>query len=236
MPSTYHTSGNPAADKTTQRGRVWAGYVQEGILTALTDYVSASDPSTGASPSWGASDVGRRWLDIGVSGSAANPVLKRWEQLTSGPTYGWRPLRAFGVKFLTAPKALTLSGSPAAADVSWTDYDFSTDLADGGSGNVKDAAGYALKSVIAVYLRQVVKPGNAETLAAGDDDAYVAWRAKDATAVQYWRAHAPGRKAEATQWVPLNGSQVAQYSVVVGGGTPSFDFGTAEIIAIAYAY
>lgn len=236
MPSTYHTSGNPKADKASQRGRVWAGYVEQGLLTALTDYVSTTDPSSGASPSWGADEVGRRWLDTGVSGTVNNPVLKRWEKLTAGPTYGWRPLRAIGIKWLTAPKALTLSGSPAAADVATADYDFSTDLADGGSGAVKDADGYALKSVIAVYLRHVVKPGNSETLAAGSDDAYVSWNAKGATDLRYVRAVAAGRKTEGLLWVALNSSQIAQITVKVGGGTPSFDFGTAEILAIAYAY
>lgn len=232
----YHTAATPRADKGTQRGRVWAGYMQEGILTALCDYVSTSDPSSGASPSWGADEIGRRWLDTGVSGTVNNPVLKRWEKLTAGPTYGWRPLRAIGIKWLTTPKALTLSGSPAAADVTTTDYDFSTDLADGGSGAVKDADGYALKTVIAVYLRHVVKPGNSETLAAGSDDCYVSWNAKGATDLRYVRAAAAGRKAEGLLWVALNSSQIAQYAVKVGGGTPAFDFGTAEILAIAYAY
>ena len=236
MPATYHTSGNPKADKASHRGRVWAGYVQEGILTALSGFVSTSDPSSGASPSWGVDDVGRLWLDTGVSGSTNNPVLWRWEKLSATPTYGWRPLRATGTKYLTTPKALTLAGSPAAADVAYTDYDFSTDLADGGSGNVKDAAGYTIKTVIAVLLRQVVKPGNSETLAAGSDDCYIAWRAKSATDAFYVRAHAAGRKAEYKFWLALDASQVAQYTVKVGGGTPSFDFGTAEIHAIQYAY
>ena len=236
MPATYHTSGNPKADKSSHRGRVWAGYVQEGLLTALSGFVSTSDPSTGASPSWGADEVGRIWVDTGVSGSTNNPIAWRWEKLSAMPTYGWRRLRGIGIKFLTTPKALTLSGSPTAADVTATDYDFSTDLADGGSGAVKDAAGYTIKSVIAVYLRHVVKPGNSETLAAGSDDCYVSWNAKGATDLKYVRAHAAGRKAEALLWVALDSSQIAQYAVKVGGGTPSFDFGTASIHAIAYAY
>src|SRR5436190_4485822 len=98
-----NTNGRPRRAAT---GQTWAeqlSYIGYGLDAACANLSSATDPSTSAPVAWGILEVGRLWHDIGVDGSVANPVLKIWQQITAGPTYGWRRLRIPKVKFLNAP-------------------------------------------------------------------------------------------------------------------------------------
>lgn len=72
-----------------QKVPVAAGYLINGIDSACTHFYGAADPSTGAPVAWGADECGTVWIDIGVSGTADNPVWKVWRKLTSVPAYGW---------------------------------------------------------------------------------------------------------------------------------------------------
>lgn len=195
----------------------------DGVQSAATDYAGAVDPSTGAPATWqSATYVGSKWLD---TSDPSNPKLKRWQLLLAPGTYGWRTLRLFKTKWLVTPQALTLAGSPAGADIPYADYDFSTDLDDGGSGNVQDAGDQENALVVGVWLRCVVQTGAAETVGTGaTKNAYMKWQTKGSTNEQRVRACVANHEEEATIFVPLDASEIAEWGIVVGGGTPAFAF------------
>lgn len=220
MTATYDTLANPAIGASDTFATVHSKAIN-GFSTALSDFAGSSDPSTGAG--WGASQVGYKWLD---TTSAQNPVLKRWQQLTTAPTYGWRTLRLFKWHLLSAPVAVTLAtASPAAADVTWTDEDFTTDL-----DTVTDNDDMA---VAAVMLRCMVREtGTIRTTASGTTSSYggIEWRKKGDTVAQHVYAQVASVPNEATLIVGLDSSEIAQYQLTVGSASPNLEF-TVEIVA-----
>lgn len=218
MSQLYNSTIYPAAGGSGQAISVWGGYVQNGLQTALTHDAGTADPSSGAPTTWGASDVGRLWLDIT---DALNPVWKLWQALTAGPTYGFRTLRYWKTKWLTAPQAVTFSpASPAAADVAAADCDLTT-LLDG--AGVQDTSQTAM-TVRAAWLRIRVRTGASETITAATDHAYFQVNEKSSTVVQRLYCQVQNRYVEGTFLVPLDSSEIFQFLVKVGGGTPAFEY------------
>lgn len=223
----YHTSGQAKIDFAQMLASQNAA-LQSGIETALTAYVSATDPSTGASPAWGSAEVGRRWYDTGVDGSAQNPVLKVWAQLTTAPTYGWRLLRTRAVKMLTAPAAIALAtASPTAVNVTWTDKDFTADLDAAGAQDNDDML------VVAVYLNIRAKEGGTIRVVAdadfddlGGDNTIGGfhWREKGSTVEELLIPQVTDVPVERVIRVELDANEIAQYALVVGSTSPDLHF------------
>lgn len=226
----WGTSGYPEA-ATTMNVDDFLVACAQGVNTAAARYSGSSDPSSGASPAWGATEVGRTWHD---TTDVANPVEKEWQQLAaSGPTYGWRTMRRWKVKLLSAPQAVTFSpASPAAADVAATDCSLAT-LLNGSAGSVQDAS-QVESTVRAVQMRIRVRTGASETITAATDHAYFQVNEKGATVVQRLYCQVANRYVETTVWVGLNSSEVFQFLVKVGGGTPAFEY-EAWVIGFAEA-
>ncbi len=210
MVQTYKTTGNAEIDLDDD-GNAVMGAADRGIDTALTRYSGTADPSTVA---WGAADSGKVWID---ETDAENPVKKEWQDLGGG-TYGWRTVRRQKVLRAVVAHAVTFTTtSPAAANVVWEDVNLATLLQDIQDASQKDAL------VAAVRLRVRIKTGASETL--GQDNAYISFRKKGTTAPEH-RVYAAvvDRYLEAEIVVPLNTSEVMEFSVTVGGGTASFSY------------
>ena len=205
----------PLPDKPTQTPSAWASAVEDGLKTIETHYSGTTDPSS--THGWDGTQEGIVWCD---STNPYSPIWKQWSKIGPlGTDWGWRTMGFRKVRYLTAEVVLApTSASPAAADVAWEDFDLSTDLE-----GVQDA-GQTYSTVSEAILRVRVKADAAESL--GSNDGYIAFRGKGMTSEQ--RVYAPsdgalgGRYAEAILTVPLNGSEVAQLSVKVGGAAPSF--------------
>ncbi len=223
MSQLWNTSGGQAA-ATSQNASDFMGNCKNGIEAALTDYSGTTDPSSGAPVTWGASEVGYKWLD---TSNADWPVLKRWQQLTaSGPTYGWRMLRLRKTIFADAPQAVVFSpASPAAANVAWTTHDLSTLL---DAGSLQDS-GQLEALVTEVLLRVRVTPGASETIGAAD--CYMAFR-KTGTSQDFriW-PQVSGRPFEQFIWVPLDSNEAFDWAIAVGTGTPSFAY-QADVVGV----
>lgn len=200
--------------------------LQEGVETAITHDSGSADPSSGAPAAWGANDVGRIWHD---RTDPANPKLKIWQQLSATPTYGWRTLRLLKTRYLGAPQAVTFTtASPAASDVVWEDVNLTT-LLDG--AGVQDTSQTA-PTVRAVLLKIQVAAGASETLGAtGSDSCYLAVREKGSTQDIRIQPQIADRYFYAYVWVGLDSSEVFQFMVDVGGGTPNFRY-AAWVVAI----
>lgn len=205
-------------------GDTWLDALYDGVDTARTLHAGSTDPSTSAPTAWGADDVGALWFD---TTAPASPVLKVWQQLAaSGPSYGWRTLRIPKVKWLTTPAAVTFSPtSPAAADVAFTDVSLATLL------NSNQDAGQTEAAVGSVLMRLRCYTGASETIPTGSDNCYFAVRTKGGTNEQRLYPQVANRLVETTVWVPLDASEVFQFAIDVGGGTPSFTY-EAEVLAI----
>lgn len=216
----WNTVGYPAADITMFGDDAFAAIIQ-GIDTVATRYSGATDPSTSAPVAWGLAEVGKQWLDTGVTGTAANPVLKEWQQIAvSGPTYGWRIIRRWKSKFLTTPQAVTfIPASAAAADVAYTDVSLASLL---NTAGVQDASQNECL-VRAVWMRIRVRTGASETIPSGDN-CYFAVREKGSTTEFKVYPQVAARYVEAQVLVGLNSSEIFQFAVDVGGGTPAFEY------------
>lgn len=224
MTQTYQVSGFPAP-ATTDFMDVYATRLFNGVETVRTLYAGSSDPSVGAPVTWGAADVGVLWLD---TTDPANPKLKLWQQLSATPTYGWRTLRILKTKYLSTPQAITFSpASPAGADVAFTDVSLATLLNGAGAQD----AGQTVPVVRAVQLRIRVRTGALETIPAGDN-CYFAVREKGSTNEQRVYPQVANRYVESQVWIGLDSSEVFQFAVDVGGGTPAFEY-EAWVCAIA---
>ncbi len=194
-----------------------------GVDSAITWCAKATDPSSGAPVAWGVSQVGRPWLDIGVDGTAANPVLKVWCQLTATPTYGWRRVRLRKVKDLTTPVAVTgiNSQSPASADITTAAVSLTTLLDTAGVQDTGDTA----RLVTAVWLRVKFRGGAAETLGTGATETpYLLFRTTGGTNEQKVGAVSDGggftaRQVERVIRVPLDASEQLDFGYAGGGGT-----------------
>lgn len=227
MTNGWNDSGGDAYD-TDDDWSTASGKFGLGIDAALTLNASATDPSVGATETWGADQVGRPWWDIGVDGSAASPVLKIWQQLTSSPTYGWRRMRLPKLIWLDTPKAVTFtSTSPAGSDVPWEDVDLVTALDASGSQDT----GQVASRVKAVCLQVRCKTGASETIVAGTSEPYIAFRAKSGSQDSRVSPQVQNLPMEQQVWVPLDSAEVMQFMVTVGGGTPGFIY-EAWIIGI----
>jgi hypothetical protein len=101
--------------------------VKDGVDSAVTHYYGTTDPSSGAS--WGADQMGILWYDsnnvMSAGGDDLGLVVKRWEKLTTDPTYGWRTLyvRIF-VPLAANTNKLNLADQ---GDVGFTDCDLTLD-------------------------------------------------------------------------------------------------------------
>lgn len=208
----YHTStGNPLA-LASDTGDVGWAKAKKGIETALTHYSGSSDPSSGASPAWGATEVGRLWLDTTV---AASPSMKMWQQLTAaGPTYGWRLLRGTRTKWLEEPVDILASGD-VTSDVADTAIDLTTIL--NGAGVQDDASEECL--VTAVYVR--VRCKETGTIPS-TDDVWIEVKKKGATAGRRVYPQVAGRLKEDSFWVALDSGEELEYAIDVAGASPTF--------------
>ncbi len=222
-----------AGDTANQNWGTEGARLVKGVWSAFTQNASASDPSSGAPTAWTSREVGALWLDTGVDGTAASPVLKRWQQLTSGPTYGWRTLRMRKTKFIADPTLAVVTfstASPAAADVAWEDVAFATVLDGATPGDVQDAG--QLAAIVSEVLLQIeVTPGVSEVITDATKG-YMAWRCKGATnQEQRVYGQVAGRPFQAQLLVQLDANEKAQMKVVVGTVTPNFAY-SAKVVEI----
>lgn len=222
MTQTFHSGATAEWPASSQSQYVFNLAAQAGVNTIATHFYGSTDPSSGASPSWGASEVGRVWLD---GTNTAYPAHKVWQQLTaSGPTYGWRTMRLQKIKRFE-PDDLTLSpSSPASADVSWTGLDLATPL------NSLQDSGQVEGQVAAVQLRIRVQAGASETFGA-DDAVFELTHTGWSEVLKFYAPPVASRWGEYLVWVPLTGEAI-RWRVRVGGGTPSFAYAMA-ICALA---
>lgn len=201
-------------------------------FTALKDGVNAattcSHGSTDPSAAWSGDlsrFAGRFWSRTSSPHSTTNPGLYRWELLTSPSTYGWRFLGILGFRrFDTdANRAVTFSpASPATGDVAFTDVSFDSQL-----DTERTAQGLSLeKTAYAVLLRvRVEEAGTIPTGSGNEDKAVLKLRRKGDTGEgQRFLAQVSGRAVERDAMVFLDGSEVAQFRVQVGTGTPSLKY------------
>lgn len=229
MTAQYNVSGYPPTVLGDAVSDILARLIA-GVDTALTLCASATDPSTGAPSTWGVNQVGRPWLDVGVDGTAANPVLKVWCQLTAGPTYGWRRARLRKTKMLATPVAVSAinSQSPASANITLgaAPIDLTTTLDGAGVQDTGDTA----RTVIAAWLRVRFYGGAAETLGTGATEGpYLAFRKTGATDEQRVHAVADGagfsqRMVERTIRVELDSGEGFDFGYTGGGGTKGATF------------
>jgi len=193
--------------------------VINGVETAVSWCSSASDPSTGAPVAWGIAEVGRPWLDTGVDGSAAQPVLKVWCQITAGPTYGWRRLRLKKEKRLTTYQAVTAINalSPAVASVAWASYSLASILDTAGVQDTGDVA----HLVTSVRLRVRFRSGASEVLGTGATETpYLAFRKTGASEETKIHAQVAAREVEQEIEVSLDTSEQLDFKYEAGTGTP----------------
>lgn len=222
MTARWNVSGYPARAIGDAIQSILSGVI-DGVATALTLCSSATDPSTAAPTTWGVAEVGRPWLDVGVDGTAANPVLKMWVQLTGTPTYGWRRLRILKTKHLATPLAVTgiNSLSPASADVALAAVSLATLLDNAAAQDTGDNVRLATGAILRVRFRG----GAAETLGTGATETpYLAFRKTGATDEQRVHAVSDGagftaRAVERVIYVPLDTSEQVDFGYAGGGGT-----------------
>jgi hypothetical protein len=201
-----------------------------GVWTAVTLCAAASNPSSGAPTAWGATDVGRPWLDIGVDGTPADPILKLWAQVTGTPTHDFRRLRLKKIKRLDAPVAVTgiNAASPAAGSIAWTTASLAS-LLDG--AGVQDT-GDVTRKVHAAYLLVRFRSGASETIGTGATETpHLGFRKNGATHEFKVHAQVQGRMVEAVLVVPLDASEVIEYRYEAGGGTPG---GTFDVSIVGF--
>lgn len=176
----------------------------EGIETAITHYYGTTDPSTGAS--WGADEIGTLWYDstnvIDAGGDDLGLTVKRWEKLTTDPTYGWRTLytRAY-VAVEPNTNKLNLSNQ---TNVSATDCDLTSDT--------------SARAVAALLQVQVAD----HTPASG---VYAAFRKNGTTTdAQERRVYPQVADLPTCQqvMVELDSGQIFEYSIAAGAGS-TFD-------------
>lgn len=195
----------------------WANlsvYLINGVKTALTHYAGSTDPSVGALTAWTSADVGVKWLD---TTDPANPVWKLRQQVTGGPTYGWRPLRTPKLKMLTTPVDVIAAAS-IAADAIYADVSLAA-LLDGAAPEVQDPSCNACV-VRLVLLNVYMKPTAAVP---GGDKCWIALREKGTTNEIKVHGQVNGVPRWERHWVGLNASEVLQRQYDANGGTATFD-------------
>ncbi len=229
MSQDYHSGSSGARTTTSSDHDDYMVDNRNGVESALTHYWGPSDPSAGASPAWGAAELGTIWID---TTDPQNPVAKMWCRLDATPTYGWRTMRVPKIKWLTATalasRAITFSpASPATGDVAFTAVDLTTLL-----DTLQDST-QVTHLVVAVLLRIRVRTGASETVPT-TDDAYFGVRPTGAGASSQNNVYAQvaNRYFEAQVWVPLDANESFDFKVEVGGGTAGFEY-AAWIDAIA---
>lgn len=217
MAQAWDTAADPQPTSGVDDADTWMAAVLDGVNAATTRYSGTSDPSSGAG--WGATQVGREWLDIT---DPYNPILKEWVRHNTGGTdYSWRKVRYHRVHLTTTDPAVTMPFStPAAADVAWSTLSLATLI-----GTYQDAT-YQLAKAVAVELYVKVTAGASETLTDATKG-YLAFRKKGSTQEHAVFAQVAGRPVTALVRVPVDSSEELETKVVVGGGTPSFAFTVA---------
>ena len=227
MSTGWNTTGKDIASLlgASQSVQVSAGHLIEGIDASLTDTRSASDPSAGgpgltwAGGAGGTYDArGRFWLDVGVDGSEADPMWKRFAQLTAVPGYGFRKMRVPKVLHVTSDlDALAVASS--AVDVAWTDIDLTATL----DASVQDSGDVA-RVVRRVLLRLYAK------ITAGAHPTglkcYLAVREKSVTdPVHYCTTAILAIPNYLDVWVGLDSGENFQYSVDTNAGGNTVEYG-----------
>lgn len=219
MTQKHNTSGYTKATTTTDVDVAGAAFINSDE-TAMTWFYGSSDPSVGAPSAWGSAEVGYNWLN---GTDAANILWRRWCQLTTDPTYGWRDMRVRKVLQPSEPVAVNFSGaSPAAADTGWTEVNLASLL----DSDVQDSGQIGV-TVHDVTLFVTLTPGASETV--GASNCFIEFRRDSGTlACAKLKAQVATFPVCGTVKVPL-AVEKFEYRVVVGGGTPSCAF-TAYII------
>lgn len=217
MAQAWDTSGDPKPTSGVDNADTWMSALLDGIDAAASRYSGTSDPSSGAG--WGATQVGREWLDIT---DPYNPVLKEWIRFdTGGSDYAWRPVKVHRVHLTTTDPAVTMPfASPAAADVGWTTLSLATLI-----GTHQDAT-FQLAKAVLVELYVTVTAGASEVLT-NAAKGYLAFRKKGSTQEHAVFAQVAGRPTTAIVRVPVDSAEDLETKVVVGTGTPSFAFSVA---------
>lgn len=101
--------------------------LQDGLETALTHDAGTADPSSGAPAAWGASEIGRIWLDRTNEryggGDDLGVVTKRWER-TGASSYGFvtHPL----VSWHPVSPSTVVVESTLLNGLAWRDLDLTT--------------------------------------------------------------------------------------------------------------
>lgn len=224
-------ANSAAGDLANQDWGVEGARLVNGVWSVFTDNASSTDPAVGAPIAWGAREVGARWLDTGVDGTAVSPVLKRWQDLTGAGGYGWRTLRLRKRKWVGDPTlaVVTLPGSPAAADIGWTTVNLASVLNGATPGDVQDAG--QLTSIVAEVKLQLEVKADAAEVITDATKGYLALRGDGLTGQdQRLYAEVAGRPNQGQMDVQLVAEKL-QYKVVVGTGAPAFTW-TAKIVEL----
>lgn len=212
MTQKHNTSGYPKA-ATTDYGDVAGAAFINSHETALTRFAGTSDPSTSAPTAWGANEVGYLWLD---TTDANSPVLKQWQQLTAGPTYGWRSMRSPKLKWLETPFDAVAS-TTSATDVGYTDVDLTASLDSSGQD-----AGAVLPTVRLVCLR-IMANCTVGAIPAGDTG-FVKVRGKGFTDEHKVHALVAAKPVYQQVWVSLDTGETFQYGVDTNAGAVTMGY------------
>lgn len=217
MTSKHNTTGHPVPDYTSQDWDVFAGYMQDGLDTALTHFYGASDPSSGAPTPWGAAELGTVWTQDPGGGSYTT-VDWIWAELTAG-NYGWRRRRIPKLIWLDTPVEAVAAAS--ATEAAYGDVSLAAAL----SASVQDS-GQSLPLVGLVCLRVVITPTAA--VAAGDH-CYMKFRKKGTTNEFKCKGIVNGVPSTYQIWVGLDTSEVMQVGYETNAAASGFDF-TCHIV------
>lgn len=213
MTQKHNTSGYPKAATTDYADVAGAAFINSHE-TALSRFAGTSNPATGAPTAWGSAEVGYLWLD---TTDANSPVLKQWQQLTTGPTtYGWRDMRTPKLVWLGTPFDAVAS-TTSATDVAYTDVDLTASLDSSGQDS-----GQVLPTVRLVCLR-VMANCTVGAIPAGDTG-FVKVRGKGNTDETKVHALVAAKPHYQQVWVSLDTGEAFQYGVDTNAGAVTMGY------------
>lgn len=203
---------------------VQAGQHQDAEETLLRRFGNYSaDPTT----SWTNAEREALLMDSGWGaagiGTALNPRLAIFQQVTSGGTNGTRYLCFRYIKWAAASASLTLPGSqPYTADEAYGDVDCTTAL--DGSG-FQDHDDVTVSDVLVRF--SVIDTG---TLGTGSANAvYIAVRKKGDTTEQRFSVMVSNVLHYYTVWIPIDTDEIFQFSATVANTSASMTV-TADLL------
>lgn len=212
MTQKHNTSGYDKATTTNDVDVAGAAFINSHE-TALSRFSGSSDPSVGATVTWGSAEVGYTWLD---TTDVDSPIEKQWQRLTAGPTYGWRTMRKPKVKWLETPFDAVAS-TTTAADVVYADKDLTASLDSSGQD-----AGQLLPTVRLVCLR-IMANCTVGAIPAGDTG-YVKVRGKGFTDEHKVHALVAAKPSYQQVWVSLDTTETFQYGVDTNAGAVTIGY------------